>query len=172
DKSCGKKNLPGDGPPGEQHLQGGSQSMSITVNTNLASLNAKRHLDESSDSLTASLERLSSGLRINNASDDAAGLAIADKLERDVRVAAQAVRNANDGITSLAIGEKALGKVTDVLTRLSGLGPVRTGRPHLGDRQRRQHPRVPRRLREPAGHGHRRTPGRQGELRSCRKPHP
>ena len=95
--------------------------MSITVNTNLASLNAQRHLDESSDSLTASLERLSSGLRINNASDDAAGLAIADKLERDVRVAAQAVRNANDGISSLAIGEKALGKVTDVLTRLSEL---------------------------------------------------
>src|SRR5204862_522268 len=92
-----------------------------TVNTNLASLNAQRHLDESSDSLTASLERLSSGLRINNASDDAAGLAIADKLERDVRVAAQAVRNANDGISSLAIGEKALGKVTDVLTRLSEL---------------------------------------------------
>jgi len=95
--------------------------MGLTVNTNLASLNAQRHLDESGDSLTASLERLSSGLRINNASDDAAGLAIADKLERDVRVAAQAVRNANDGISSLAIGEKALGKVTDVLTRLSEL---------------------------------------------------
>src|SRR5437016_3953488 len=102
-------------------LQGGIQPMSLTVNTNLASLTAQRHLDESGDRLTASLERLSSGLRINNASDDAAGLAIADKLERDVRVAAQAVRNANDGISSLPIGEKALGKVTDVLTRLSEL---------------------------------------------------
>jgi len=95
--------------------------MALLVNTNLAALNAQRHLEESSASLNTALERLSSGVRINNASDDAAGLAIADKLQRDVRVANQAVRNANDGISALAIGEKALGTVTDILTRLSEL---------------------------------------------------
>jgi flagellin len=95
--------------------------MSIVVNTNLYSLNAQRNLESSGSSLKTALERLSSGLRINNASDDAAGLSIADKLGRDVRVAAQAVRNANDGISALSIGEKALGSVTDILTRLSEL---------------------------------------------------
>lgn len=95
--------------------------MALFVNTNLASLSAQRHLEESQKSLNTSIERLSSGLRINEASDDAAGLAIADKLQRDVRVATQAIRNANDGISALAVGEKALGTVTDILTRLSEL---------------------------------------------------
>jgi flagellin len=95
--------------------------MALTVNTNLFALNAQRHLEESSSSLRRSLERLSSGLRINDAYDDAAGLAIADKLGRDVRVTNQAIRNANDGISALAIGEKALGTVTASLTRLSEL---------------------------------------------------
>jgi flagellin len=95
--------------------------MALLVNTNLAALNAQRHLEESSSSLNTALERLSSGVRINNAYDDAAGLAIADKLQRDVRVSNQAVRNANDGISALAIGEKSLGTVTDILTRLSEL---------------------------------------------------
>src|SRR5262249_928512 len=81
----------------------------------------QRHLEESSGSLGSAVERLSSGLRINNAYDDAAGLAIADKLGRDVRVAAQAIRNANDGLSALAIGEKALGQVSDIITRLSEL---------------------------------------------------
>jgi flagellin len=95
--------------------------MALFVNTNLASLNVQRHLDETAGSLQTSVERLSSGLRINNAYDDAAGLAIADKLGRDVRVAAQAIRNANDGLSALSIGEKALGQVTDIVTRLSEL---------------------------------------------------
>ena len=95
--------------------------MALFVNTNLASLNAQRHLAESQSSLDTSLERLSSGLRINNAYDDAAGLAIADKLQRDTRVTAQAIRNANDGLSALAIGEKNLGQVTAVVTRLSEL---------------------------------------------------
>jgi len=95
--------------------------MSIVVNTNLYSLNAQRNLQNSSSAQSMAMERLSSGLRINNASDDAAGLSIADKLGRDVRVAAQAIRNANDGISALSIGEKALGNVTDILTRLSEL---------------------------------------------------
>ena len=95
--------------------------MALFVNTNLASLNAQRHLEETGASLATSLERLSSGLRINNAYDDAAGLAIADKLGRDVRVSDQAIRNANDGLSALAIGEKALGTVAGTLTRLSEL---------------------------------------------------
>lgn len=95
--------------------------MALFVNTNTSSLNVQRHLDETGDSLAVSLERLSSGVRINNAYDDAAGLAIADKLNRDVRVASQAVRNANDGISALAIGEKALGNVSGVISRLSEL---------------------------------------------------
>jgi flagellin len=95
--------------------------MSLFINTNTSSLNVQRHLEESGESLATALERLSSGVRINNAYDDAAGLAIADKLNRDVRVASQAVRNANDGISALAIGEKALGNVGSILSRLSEL---------------------------------------------------
>ena len=95
--------------------------MPLFVNTNLAALNAQRHLEGSSGSLRTSLERLASGLRINDAYDDAAGLAIADRLGADVRIATQAVRNANDGLSALAIGEKALGQATEILTRLSEL---------------------------------------------------
>ncbi len=95
--------------------------MSIVVNSNLASLTVRRHLEESSAQLRTALERLSSGVRINNAYDDAAGLAIADKLRRDSRIAAQAIRNTNDGLSALAIAEKALGEETAILVRLSEL---------------------------------------------------
>jgi len=95
--------------------------MALDINTNISSLNAQRHLTESGDALSTALERLSSGVRINNAYDDAAGLAIADKLNRDSRVASQAIRNANDGISALSIGEKALGNVGGILSRLSEL---------------------------------------------------
>jgi flagellin len=95
--------------------------MALYVNTNMMSLNTQRHLEETGQSLRTSLERLSSGLRINDAYDDAAGLAIADKLGRDVRVINQAIRNANDGLSALAIGEKALGQVNATFTRLSEL---------------------------------------------------
>lgn len=95
--------------------------MALFVNTNVSSLNAQRHLDGTGTALSTALERLSSGVRINNAYDDAAGLAIADKLGRDVRVATQAIRNANDGISALSIGEKSLGNVSSILTRLSEL---------------------------------------------------
>jgi len=95
--------------------------MALFVNTNFASINVQRHLEETGSSLNRALERLSSGVRINDAFDDAAGLAIADKLQRDVRVLGQAIRNANDGLSALAIGEKALGSVTDILSRLSEL---------------------------------------------------
>jgi len=95
--------------------------MALDINTNIASINAQVHLAQSGDALNTALERLSSGVRINNAYDDAAGLAIADKLNRDSQVAGQAIRNANDGISALSIGEKALGNVGDILSRLSEL---------------------------------------------------
>src|SRR5436190_8599826 len=95
--------------------------MSLNISTNVPSLNAQRHLEDSSGVLNKSLERLASGLRINSASDDAAGLAIADRLRADVRIATQAVRHANDGISAISIGEKALGKSGAILARLSEL---------------------------------------------------
>ena len=95
--------------------------MALNVNTNIPSLNAQRHLANSTLSLNRSLERLSSGLRINSASDDAAGLAIADRLRSDVRIATQAMRNASDGTSAIAIGEKAIGKTGEILTRLNEL---------------------------------------------------
>jgi flagellin len=95
--------------------------MSLVVNTNIASLTAQRHLAGSTSSLNTAIERLSSGLRINNAYDDPAGLAIAGKLGADVRIANQAIRNANDGISALSIGDQALGQAGNILTRLSEL---------------------------------------------------
>lgn len=95
--------------------------MALNINTNVASLNTQRYLDETQAALGKSLQRLSSGLRINTAADDAAGLAIADQLRSDSRVASQAIRNANDGVSALGVGEQALGKVGDILTRLSEL---------------------------------------------------
>ncbi|MBM4267824.1 MAG: flagellin FliC [Deltaproteobacteria bacterium] len=95
--------------------------MALNIFTNVPSLNAQRHLANSTQSLTKSLERLATGLRINAASDDAAGLAIADRLRADVRIASQAIRNANDGVSAISLGEKALGKVGEILTRLSEL---------------------------------------------------
>ena len=95
--------------------------MALNISTNVSSLNAQRHLESSSTNLNRSLERLASGLRINSAADDAAGLAIADRLRADVRIATQAVRNANDGISAISIGEKALGKTGEILARLSEL---------------------------------------------------
>jgi flagellin len=95
--------------------------MALVVNTNLASLNVLRHLATSDALLRRSFERIASGLRINNAFDDPAGLAIADRLGADVRIATQAIRNANDGLSALAIGEKALGQETAILERLAEL---------------------------------------------------
>ena len=73
--------------------------MALTIGSNIASLMAQRRLSQSSSTLETVFERLSSGQRINRASDDAAGLAIADSLRADARVLSQAVRNANDGIS-------------------------------------------------------------------------
>jgi flagellin len=93
----------------------------ITINSNIASLKAQRTLSQSSDSLSRTFERLSSGQRINRASDDAAGLAIADSLKANQRVASVGIRNANDGISTIAIADGALGQIGNVLSRLAEL---------------------------------------------------
>jgi flagellin len=95
--------------------------MPITINTNIASLNAQRRLAGSTAQLQKSFERLSSGLRIVRAADDAAGLAIADSLRSDQRIASVAIRNANDGISLISIADGALGEMASVLTRMAEL---------------------------------------------------
>jgi flagellin len=95
--------------------------MALTINTNIAALNAQRRLGSSTSQLRQSFERLSSGLRIVRARDDAAGLAIADALRADSRIASVAIRNANDGISMVSIADGALAEVGSVLTRMAEL---------------------------------------------------
>ena len=96
--------------------------MAVTINTNVASLNAQRRLSTSTSSLRQSFERLSSGLRIVRAKDDAAGLAIAESLRADGKIASVAIRNANDGISLISIADGALDQMGSVLTRMAELG--------------------------------------------------
>ena len=95
--------------------------MAITINTNIESLNAQRNLYNTQNILNRSLERLSSGLRINSAKDDAAGLAISDRMNAQVRGLNQAVRNANDGISLAQTAEGALQESTSILQRIREL---------------------------------------------------
>ncbi len=95
--------------------------MAITLGSNIASLKAQRSLFASSLKLSDVYQKLSSGQRINKASDDAAGLAIADSLKAQQRIATVAIRNANDGISSIAIADAALGEIGMVLSRLAEL---------------------------------------------------
>ncbi len=95
--------------------------MPQTINTNLVSMNAQRNLNTSQMALSTSMQRLSSGLRVNSAKDDAAGLAIAERMNAQVRGMNVAVRNANDGISLAQTAEGALGKVADSLQRMREL---------------------------------------------------
>ena len=95
--------------------------MASTINTNSISLNAQRNLSSSQNSLATSMQRLSSGLRVNSAKDDAAGLAIAERMNTQVRGQTVAARNANDGISLGQTAEGALGKVGDMLQRMREL---------------------------------------------------
>ena len=95
--------------------------MAQTINTNLVSLNAQRNLSTSQSSLATSMQRLSSGLRVNSAKDDAAGLAIAERMNTQVRGMNVAMRNANDGISMAQVGEGALGKISDMFQRMREL---------------------------------------------------
>ncbi len=95
--------------------------MAITINSNLASLRGQRLLSASSDQLTNVYARLSSGQRINRPSDDAAGLSIAESLKTSARVASTAIKNVNDGVSTIAIADGALGQIGLVLARLAEL---------------------------------------------------
>lgn len=95
--------------------------MAQVINTNIASLNAQRNLNSSQGALQTSLQRLSSGLRINSAKDDAAGLAISERFTAQIRGLNQAVRNANDGISLAQTGEGALAETVNSLQRIREL---------------------------------------------------
>ena len=92
-----------------------------TINTNMQSLNAQRNLASSQAGLNTSMQRLSSGLRVNSAKDDAAGLAIAERMNAQVRGMNVAIRNANDGISLAQTAEGALGKIGENLQRMREL---------------------------------------------------
>jgi flagellin len=95
--------------------------MALTINTNVMSLNAQRNLSKSQSALAQSMERLSSGLRINSAKDDAAGLAISDRMTSQVNGLNQAQRNSNDGISLAQTAEGALQETTNILQRMREL---------------------------------------------------
>jgi len=95
--------------------------MASVINTNVASLNSQRNLSTSQASLNTSIQRLSSGLRINSAKDDAAGLAISDRMQSQIKGMTQATRNANDGVSMAQTAEGALSSSGDILQRVREL---------------------------------------------------
>ncbi len=107
----------------------------LTINTNISSLNAQRHLYKSQNRLKTSMERLSSGLRINSAKDDAAGLAISDRMTSQIRGMNQAIRNANDGISLAQTAEGALQEDVAILQRMRELA-IQSANSPLSDSDR------------------------------------
>ncbi|PHY64322.1 flagellin N-terminal helical domain-containing protein, partial [Shewanella xiamenensis] len=95
--------------------------MAITVNTNVTSMKAQKNLNASGSALATSMERLSSGLRINSAKDDAAGLAISNRLNSQIRGQEVGMRNANDAISVAQIAEGAMQEQTNMLQRMRDL---------------------------------------------------
>lgn len=110
--------------------------MSLIINTNVASLNAQRNLQKSQSDLAVSLQRLSSGLRINSAKDDAAGMYIVENMTADIRGLDQAVRNASDGISLGQTAEGALGQIASNLQRIRELA-VQAASDGVSDEQRK-----------------------------------
>ena len=109
--------------------------MAVIINSNLAALNARKNLEVSQNNLATSIARLSSGMRTTRASDDAAGLAISEKLGAQIRGFAQASRNASNGISVVATAEGTLNEVTNLLTRMRELA-VQAASGDLGDAER------------------------------------
>ena len=95
--------------------------MAMTINTNVMSLNAQRNASNTQSSMATTMARLSSGLRVNSAKDDAAGLAIAERMNTQVRGMTIAVRNANDGISLSQVAESGISTLTDILQRMREL---------------------------------------------------
>jgi flagellin len=104
-----------EGPLKEERIMG------LRINTNISSLNSQRHLYNTSQNFAKSMEKLSSGLRINRAADDAAGLAISEGLKSDIRALDQAARNAADGVSLVQTAEGALDEVSNILLRMKEL---------------------------------------------------
>lgn len=113
---------------------------SMVINTNIASLNSQKFLARTNDSLQLSMERLSSGLRVNSAKDDAAGLAIADRMTSQIRGMTVAMRNANDGISMAQTAEAGMGTITETLQRMRDLAVQAANRAAVSseDRQKLQ----------------------------------
>jgi flagellin len=110
--------------------------MALTVNTNIASLIAQKNLNNTNNTLTKSIERLSTGLRINRAADDAAGLALSTTLKAQIRSINQAARNANDAVSLLQTAESALGEMGNITLRMRELAsrlPTRSSATPSGD---------------------------------------
>ncbi len=110
--------------------------MGLRIATNISSLTAQRHLRQTRRLLDKSLERLSSGYRVNRAGDDAAGLAISEKLRAKVRGLVQAQRNASDGVSLVQVAEGGLNEVQNILVRLRELG-VQSASDTIGPKERR-----------------------------------
>lgn len=109
--------------------------MGMRVSTNIASINAQRNLSGSQRVMSKSMAQLASGSRINIAADDAAGLAISENLKSQVRSAAQAQRNANDGISMVQTAEGGLSEISNIITRLRELG-IQAGSDTVGETER------------------------------------
>src|ERR1700748_2937416 len=109
--------------------------MALTITTNLASLNAQKNLRSTQMDMQRSLARLSSGFRINQAADDAAGLAISENLKGQIRGLKQASRNSEDGISLVQVAEGGLNEVSNMLIRLRELG-VQAASDTIGDNAR------------------------------------
>jgi len=109
--------------------------MALSVNTNVSSINAQRNLSRTSNALNSSLSRLSSGLRINSAADDAAGLAISENMKSQIRSMSQAERNANDGISMIQTAEGAESQMSDIMGRMRELS-VQSANGTLGSTER------------------------------------
>ncbi len=110
--------------------------MGMRITTNVAALNAQKNLGMTQRSMNTSMARLSSGLRINQAADDAAGLAISENLKAQIRGLRQANRNANDGISLVQVAEGSLNEVSNMLIRLRELG-VQSASDTIGDTERK-----------------------------------
>src|SRR6185312_4898744 len=110
--------------------------MALRISTNVASLNAQKNLGRTHEGLDRSLARLSSGFRINQAADDAAGLAISENLKANIRGMKQASRNAEDGVSLVQVAEGGLQEVSNMLVRLRELG-VQAASDTIGDTERK-----------------------------------
>ncbi|WP_406624241.1 flagellin [Acidovorax sp. SDU_ACID1] len=104
--------------------------MSMIINSNIASLNAQRNTIQSSNSLSTTMQRLSSGLRINSAKDDAAGLAIADRMNTQIRGMNVAIRNAGDAISMAQVAEGGLSAMNDMLQRMRDIAVQASNAPN------------------------------------------